>query len=450
MKRLVPALLALCLLAGCTSDLVPTDTQTPAPLPSGAPEGAVVFVPPGKLNTQLYDTSAIRKAYEEGAAADLEGLSEKDARVLACVQSVIKNHITGDMTDYEKELALHDWLMSVGTFDRSVFDPRTPQGADDSSIPYGVLINGAGTAVGYASAFQLFMDLVDIECITVVGAVFSSMEDHAWNMVKLEGEWYCVDPGWNKAGEDSHLYFNVTSQYMADTDHQWDYENVPLATATRFGLPDPAPMGMEVDVGDGEHTFWVEISRREEQEKGSGIPILVSIMDRDKGETLQSFEEEVTLYSFDMAEPFTEDVNFDGCADFGHGLWLAASCGGSAYYVWDKEQEKFVRDPYGLEKLSMPTFHQESKAIETWNHSGNSYVKEFYRYLDGTLTCIRRLDNRENDLDDGTATLTVEDYDVEKGELREVYREENVLIGGVTYADTDEFRRWENLDYHGT
>ncbi len=235
MKRFVPALLALCLLAGCTVDPMPADTPTIAPLPSGAPEGAVAFDPPGKLNTDLYDTSAIRKAYEAGAAADLEGLSQKDARVLACVRSVIKNHITEDMTDYEKELALHDWLMSVGTFDRSIYDPRTPQGADDSSVPYGVLINGAGTAVGFASAFQLFMDLVDIECITVVGAAFSSMEDHAWNMVKLEGEWYCVDPGWNKAGEDSHLYFNVTSQYMADTDHQWDYENVPLATATKFG-----------------------------------------------------------------------------------------------------------------------------------------------------------------------------------------------------------------------
>ena len=107
-----------------------------------------------------------------------------------------------------------------------------------------MLINGAGTAVGYASAFQLFMDLVDVECITVVGAAFRSMEDHAWNMVKLEGEWYCVDPTWNAAYKEGlteetmwpwqHRYFNVTSDHMRQTDHQWDYEHVPEAAATRF------------------------------------------------------------------------------------------------------------------------------------------------------------------------------------------------------------------------
>lgn len=237
MRRLLPLLLSLALLCSCAAETLPTPTPTPSPTPiPGAPEGAVVFTPPGKLDTTLYDTAAICKAYKEETeeGAEAEELSEKDARVLACVRSVIANHITEDMTDFEKELALHDWLMSVGTFDRSVYDPRTPQGADDSSIPYGVLINGAGTAVGYAAAFQLFMDLVDVECVTVVGAAFRSMEDHVWNMVKLEGEWYCVDPGWNKAGEDSHLYFNVTSQDMADSDHQWDYENTPQATATRF------------------------------------------------------------------------------------------------------------------------------------------------------------------------------------------------------------------------
>jgi len=249
MKKWIVWLLALALLCSCTAEAPPTPAPTPSPTPiPGAPEGAVAFVPPGKLDTTLYDTAAICKAYKEETEEGAEELSEKDARVLACVRSVISNHITEDMTDFEKELALHDWLMSVGTFDRSVYDPRTPQGADDSSIPYGVLINGAGTAVGYASAFQLLMDMSGVECITVVGAAFSSQEDHAWNMVRLEGEWYCVDVTWDDPvfsgyppfysaqwwAERYHKYFNVTSDYMRETNHQWDYDNVPEATATRF------------------------------------------------------------------------------------------------------------------------------------------------------------------------------------------------------------------------
>ena len=70
--------------------------------------------------------------------------------------------------------------------------------------------------------------------------------DHAWNMVRLDGEWYCVDPTWDLYA-DSGLtaaesdwgpafwdYFNVTSDWMARTDHQWDYASVPEATATTY------------------------------------------------------------------------------------------------------------------------------------------------------------------------------------------------------------------------
>ncbi len=32
-------------------------------------------------------------------------------------------------------------------------------------------------------------------------------------------------------------YFNTTSDYMARTNHQWDYDNVPEATAEDHGRP---------------------------------------------------------------------------------------------------------------------------------------------------------------------------------------------------------------------
>ena len=61
-------------------------------------------------------------------------------------------------------------------------------------------------------------------------------------MVRLDGEWYCVDVTWddptmgngNTNSVVRHRYFNVTSQHMRDTDHQWDYLYVPEATATHY------------------------------------------------------------------------------------------------------------------------------------------------------------------------------------------------------------------------
>ncbi len=91
------------------------------------------------------------------------------------------------------------------------------------------------------------MDMAGVECITVTGAAFRNRESHAWNMVKLNGKWYCADPTWDHIDVDQdypieqlmplYEYFNVTSQYMADTDHQWDYDNTPEATAEDRGCP---------------------------------------------------------------------------------------------------------------------------------------------------------------------------------------------------------------------
>lgn len=200
------------------------------------------FDPPNEYDMTLYDTSAIVAAWESG---DESGLSHRDAAILARCREIFAEHVTGDMTDFEKELVLHDALVDLGEYDETVYGPDTPQGRPDNTNPYGMLVEGYGICLGYATSFQLLMDLAGVECITVVGASSGSTSDHAWNMVRLEGEWYCVDPTWNDpvGGEHvsphqwdqiHHTYFNVTSDYMRWTDHQWDYANVPETAANRF------------------------------------------------------------------------------------------------------------------------------------------------------------------------------------------------------------------------
>ena len=48
------------------------------------------------------------------------------------------------------------------------------------------MIAGKGICSGYASTFQLFMDLLGIEYVTVNGTSHSGTADHAWNMVRLD------------------------------------------------------------------------------------------------------------------------------------------------------------------------------------------------------------------------------------------------------------------------
>ncbi|NBI10065.1 DUF4358 domain-containing protein [Colidextribacter sp. OB.20] len=211
------------------------------PEPEKRPDGRYVYSDPGKDDMTLFDNTAILAAWESG---DSSSLSREDKAVLEAAKQVFEECVTPEMSDYHKEYALYTWLTGNVTYDQSHYEKK---GAPRTSYePYGPLVEGKGVCLGFAEAFRLLMDMAGIECITVTGAGFQNRENHAWNMVKLNGEWYCADPTWDlnpgiatRDGETfiQYSYFNVTSQYLADTDHQWDYDNTPEATAEDGGLP---------------------------------------------------------------------------------------------------------------------------------------------------------------------------------------------------------------------
>ena len=188
------------------------------------PDGRIRYVDPDIDDMTLYDTSAILAAWNSGNTASL---SKKDAAILRAAEAVLKETVTDGMTDKEKELAVYTWLTANLDYD---WDHQTdPKRMDkDSYNPYGALVNHKAVCLGFATAFQLLMDMSGVECITVVGAAFQSREDHAWNMVRLDGKWYCADPTWDMGVPPAFFrFFNVTSDYMAESDHQWDYFSVP-------------------------------------------------------------------------------------------------------------------------------------------------------------------------------------------------------------------------------
>lgn len=199
------------------------------------PNGRLLYVDPGTDDMTLFDSSTILAAWESG---DSSGLSMEDKAVLDAAKAAFEACITLEMSDYDRELALYTWLTTHVDYDQSHY---SKQGAPRTSYqPYGPLINGTGVCLGYATTFQLLMDMAGIECITVIGAGFQNEENHAWNMVCLDGAWYCVDSTWDSGPDVAYFgfrYFNVTSDWMARTGHQWDYDSTPEATTEDGGRP---------------------------------------------------------------------------------------------------------------------------------------------------------------------------------------------------------------------
>lgn len=196
------------------------------------------FTPPNEDDMSIYDTSAIRAAWEKDNPS---GLSDYDRDIYDAAKKVLDQVLEDGMSDYEKEKAVYGWMVGNVDYDWTHQNAmkETPR---ESFTPYGGLVNQLAICLGYATSFQLLMDLAGVECITVVGAAHGSMSDHGWNMVRLNGEWYCVDVTWDANARESvglglknWQYFNITSDEMADSNHQWDYANIPEATAQDRG-----------------------------------------------------------------------------------------------------------------------------------------------------------------------------------------------------------------------
>lgn len=147
---------------------------------------------------------------------------------------IIAEIITPEMSDMEKELAIHDYIVLHTAYDYDNYLNDTIP--NDSYSAYGVLFNGTAVCQGYAMATQLLLELAGIETQIVSGTANGG--GHAWNKVKLDGEYYNLDVTWDDpvpdtAGEISYSYFNITDKELSE-DHKWETAGWPAATATRY------------------------------------------------------------------------------------------------------------------------------------------------------------------------------------------------------------------------
>lgn len=183
----------------------------------------------------IYNTKPVSDAYLSG---DPSGLSELDKKIYDKAVEIIENIINEDMSLYEKELAIHDYIVLNTKYDAAnlgIFHEHSR----NSDNPYGVLVNGEAVCTGYTTSFKMFMDMFEIPNI-IVYAEDAKRDDHAWNLIQLDNEWYYVDVTWDdpmSRSEDlpvSHDYFNVTEEFMRLNSHVWDSSGLPEAKDTKY------------------------------------------------------------------------------------------------------------------------------------------------------------------------------------------------------------------------
>ncbi len=195
-------------------------------------------LPEDKDSKALYDTKPISEAYLSG---DTSKLDKFQLEIYDAAAAVIDQVITDGMTAVEKELAIHDWMVSNCHYDEQELD-AIGEMQENSDNPHGFLIDHRGICSGYATSFQLLMDMVGIECLTIDAQAnddFEGVGAHAWNMVHLDGDWYFVDVTWDdpvpdSEGEAIHPYFNCDESYLLKHEHIWDIDAYPKGTGQKL------------------------------------------------------------------------------------------------------------------------------------------------------------------------------------------------------------------------
>jgi len=137
---------------------------------------------------------------------------------------IINKIIKPGMSDYEKVLAVHDYVIKSSRYDRLNAESDTLPPEEHEA--YGVLVEGIGVCDSYAKAVKLLLEKAGVQCMLVEGS-------------RIDGEYYHVDATWDDVSEERdsiellYHYLNLSDEEMQKT-HIWDKSRYPACTGTKY------------------------------------------------------------------------------------------------------------------------------------------------------------------------------------------------------------------------
>ncbi len=246
---------------------------------------------------------------------------EQAAYVEMNVQEIVASLSKSAKTDVEKVKAVNDYIVSNTAYTDST--KASPHSA------YTVLAEHGGVCQGYALLAHSMLQKLGIETQYIIGYV--GQEGHAWNLVKLDGQWYHLDTTWNdpvpdRKGAVRYQYFLVDDRTMA-RDHTWIAADYPKATSTIYSYYHDIDFPAQVD----QQLFYSNVS--------DDNKLYVLDISTGKSKRISSSRAQYIVYA-------------DGWlyySNYSHGAYLSKiRPDGSGEQVLNREETKdlFVKDGY--------------------------------------------------------------------------------------------------------
>lgn len=208
---------------------------------------------------QIASTKNISDAYISG---DSSKLNTEDKKTLEVASKILDKIITDDMSTYEKEKAVYDYICENVSHEEGG-SVAVPEARGIVDRPYGVLQNNEAVCVGYATSFRLLVNMLGIDCMVMHDNDLS----HSWDLVKLDdGCWYIVDCYFDADDYSAkYVHFNMNEKF-ALVNHSWDDTLYPVANGTEYCYVE-----MNKQVVENAYDMIKLVSKLKEENKNSGF-----------------------------------------------------------------------------------------------------------------------------------------------------------------------------------
>jgi hypothetical protein len=157
-----------------------------------------------------YTIKAVAYKGTQKSTVTMNTYYEKLNELGKAVKNIIREYIKPGMTDFEKIISISTYFNTVA-YDLHGSHCYSARGA---------LVDQRAVCGGFSDGFYVLMNRLGFPCKVVIGDNYGKdIGDHAWNMVKLEGYWYMLDP---LSGE---LLFS--DQDFKDMGFYWEEDDYP-------------------------------------------------------------------------------------------------------------------------------------------------------------------------------------------------------------------------------
>ena len=161
---------------------------------------------------------------------------------------ILKEMDLENKNDYERIYAVSKWLAEWCQYDWEYYYFLQGEGElleryydyeGKSACAYEAIMNHRSVCSGYTGTTSFLLGIMGYEVVTIHGKSIRNV-GHAWNYVKLDGEWYALDNTWNDTDNGDEFrtdYFLVGADtfYEKHIVSEYDKKEYPLAETAYQG-----------------------------------------------------------------------------------------------------------------------------------------------------------------------------------------------------------------------